>query len=187
MTGDEYRRVHGEDRVVEFSKEEIARSGMDEGDNFRDRRCIVYARNASYRIAEQLGFRYFVQLDDDYTEFRYRFDSEYRFTTSTPRSGPSGSRVPPNCWATPLTTSNRSKAVVGGADATTSLPGVSQRDEPSRWPNGRRLRRRRRTRSPRPTCARPLIRRVTEPSDEQLHLRHRTPDRLPRPPRFEDV
>lgn len=73
-TADEYRRIHGGDRVVQFSKQEIA-DRIDEGDNFNDRRCIVYARNAAFDVAEQLGYRYFVQLDDDYTWFAYHFDS----------------------------------------------------------------------------------------------------------------
>lgn len=70
-TADEYRRLYG-DRVVQFSKQEIAER-IDEGDNFNDRRCIVYARNAAFDVAEQLGYRYFVQLDDDYTWFAYHF------------------------------------------------------------------------------------------------------------------
>ena len=71
---DEYRRIYG-DKVVMFDKPEIA-SRFDEGDNFHDRRAIIYARNASFEIAEKLGLNYFVQMDDDYTGFRYRFNQE---------------------------------------------------------------------------------------------------------------
>lgn len=69
-----YRQLYG-DKVVMFDKIAIAKM-FDEGDNFQDRRTILHARNASFGIAKQLGITYFVQLDDDYTQFRYRYDSE---------------------------------------------------------------------------------------------------------------
>jgi hypothetical protein len=61
------------DEVVFFDKKAVAKT-FDNGDNFKDMRAIVYARNASFDIAEDLGIRHFVQLDDDYTSFQYRFD-----------------------------------------------------------------------------------------------------------------
>lgn len=74
---DEYRRRYP--RVVTFSKAAVART-FDEGDNFGDRRSIVYARNACFDIARALGFRYFVELDDDYDSgFYLRFDSQFRY------------------------------------------------------------------------------------------------------------
>lgn len=77
-TAGDYYRIHGQDRVIQFSKDEIAAT-FDQGDNFNDRRCISYARNAAYRIARDLGYRYFIQLDDDYINFRWMFDGELRF------------------------------------------------------------------------------------------------------------
>lgn len=73
-----YRARYGPEMVRVFSKSDIA-SRCDEGDNFSDRRAILYARNASFEIARELGLEYFIQLDDDYTEFAYRFDSAMRF------------------------------------------------------------------------------------------------------------
>lgn len=73
-TAKEYRSRYGVD-VVMFDKAAIAKT-FDEGDNFQDRRAIIYARNASFQIAKDLGYRYFVQLDDDYTGFYYRFDED---------------------------------------------------------------------------------------------------------------
>lgn len=70
-TANEYRKKY--DNVVVFDKKEIS-TRFDEGDNFRDRRAIIYARNASFEIAKKLGYRYFIQLDDDYTEFSYTYD-----------------------------------------------------------------------------------------------------------------
>lgn len=74
---DEYRIRYG-DQVEVFSKTEIAKT-FDEGDNFAERRAIIYARNASFDVARRLGFRYFIQLDDDYTDFRYRQNSQGEF------------------------------------------------------------------------------------------------------------
>lgn len=71
-SADAYRARFGDD-VVQFDKAAIAAT-FDEGDNFQDRRAIVYARNASFGIARDLGLRHFIQLDDDYTGFYYRFD-----------------------------------------------------------------------------------------------------------------
>lgn len=66
------------DEVVVFDKRAVAER-IDEGDNFEDRRTIVYARNASFEIARALGLRYFMQLDDDYTGFSHKRkpDDEY--------------------------------------------------------------------------------------------------------------
>lgn len=73
----EYRARYG-DKVLTFSKQAIA-DRFDEGDNFGDRRAIFYARNAAFDLAKEAGFRYFVQLDDDYFWFHYRFDGAGRY------------------------------------------------------------------------------------------------------------
>lgn len=73
-TRDEYIKVFG-DKVLIFSKSAIAQT-FDEGDNFNDRRAIIYARNACFDLAKQVGCRYFIQLDDDYTGFQYRIDGD---------------------------------------------------------------------------------------------------------------
>lgn len=63
------------DEVMIFNKAKAAQT-FDEADNFDDRRAIVYARNASFQLANELGIKYFIQLDDDYTSFGFRFDSQ---------------------------------------------------------------------------------------------------------------
>lgn len=73
-TADEYRARFG-DKVLQFCKSEIA-ARIDEGDNFNDRRAIIYARNACWDLARQVGCKYFIQLDDDYTAFSIRFNSK---------------------------------------------------------------------------------------------------------------
>lgn len=57
--------------VLMFSKAEIAKT-FDEGDNSGNRRTTSYVRNACFDLAEQVGCRYFLVLDDDYPSFRYR-------------------------------------------------------------------------------------------------------------------
>lgn len=73
----EYQKKYGKN-VITFSKSEIA-SKFDEADNFNQRKTIFYARNACFDIAEKLGYKYFIQFDDDYSGFYYRFDSNKVF------------------------------------------------------------------------------------------------------------
>jgi hypothetical protein len=73
---DEYReRYHGVDgtEVVQFDKAAEALT-FDTMDQSADRRAIVYARNASTRIARERGYTHVVQLDDDYSTFIYRLN-----------------------------------------------------------------------------------------------------------------
>ena len=70
-TEGQYREKYG-DRVLQFDKPAIARR-FDTGDNFDERRTVVYARNACFDLAEKLGCTYFLELDDDYTSIRYRY------------------------------------------------------------------------------------------------------------------
>lgn len=74
----EYKTLYGA-QVIVFDKAAIAQT-FDEGDNFNDRRAVIYARNASFQIARDLGLDYFLQLDDDYSEICYEFapDLTYR-------------------------------------------------------------------------------------------------------------
>jgi hypothetical protein len=58
--------------VIVFDKLERAKK-TDTPDLSEDRRTIIYARNECFDIAKRLGFRYFLELDDDYTQFMYRY------------------------------------------------------------------------------------------------------------------
>lgn len=71
-TKEQYETIYGKEKVIVFNKKEFA-DAIDEGNNFNDRRATVHARNASFRIAESLGYEYFILLEDDYTEFQYRY------------------------------------------------------------------------------------------------------------------
>jgi hypothetical protein len=71
----EYKRKFGK-KIIMFDKLAISKQ-LDEGDNFNDRRAILYARNACFDIAKKLGIKYFIELDDDYTDFRYKTDNKF--------------------------------------------------------------------------------------------------------------
>lgn len=79
-TADEYRQLFGES-VVMFDKKAMA-DKCDEGNNFDERRTITHARNACFEIAKERGIKYFVQLDDDYTAFAFRFRRKHHFVKS---------------------------------------------------------------------------------------------------------
>lgn len=79
-TAAEYRKKYG-DIVIEFDKLSVAKR-IDEGDNFNDRRAIIYARNECFEIAKKLGVEYFIELDDDYTAFCFKYNSEGVFKES---------------------------------------------------------------------------------------------------------
>ena len=79
-TYDEYYKKF--DNVEMFNKLEISKT-FDEYDNFGDRRAIIYARNVCFEIAEKLNYKYFIQLDDDYTGFDYRIYTEEKQKPST--------------------------------------------------------------------------------------------------------
>ena len=66
------------DQVIVFSKKDY-KDKFDIGDNFDDERVVVYARNSCYDIAKKLDITYFLVLDDDYTDFSYRFNDELSY------------------------------------------------------------------------------------------------------------
>jgi len=76
-----YQEIYG-DKVIVFDKSAIAKV-FDQGDNFTNHRGVVYARNASFQIARDLGLTHFMQLDDDYKCFDYRINDQLEY----PRPG----------------------------------------------------------------------------------------------------
>jgi len=78
----EYVKRFGADKVIIFDKRMIAKT-FDSADNFDDMRAIIYARNACFEIAKRYNVKYFIQLDDDYTNFSYRFDEKLDFKGKT--------------------------------------------------------------------------------------------------------
>ena len=79
-----YIENYGQEAVLVFDKRDTP---LDLGDNkFDDRRTVLYARNASFDLARGVGLKYFMQLDDDYTAFLYRFGKDYMPVTKYIRS-----------------------------------------------------------------------------------------------------
>lgn len=60
-------------QVLQFSKKEVEKE-FDPMDTQEDRRTIVYARNACFDLARKIGVRFFLELDDDYTSFQFRYE-----------------------------------------------------------------------------------------------------------------
>jgi hypothetical protein len=80
-TIEQYQKNYGIENVKMFDKKAMA-DEVDEGNNFDERRTITHARNACFKIAKEIGITYFVQLDDDYYYFGYRYDTGARKITN---------------------------------------------------------------------------------------------------------
>jgi hypothetical protein len=73
-----YTEEYGEDSVI-FLDKDGALPELDRGDNFDRRDCNVYARQQMWDLAEDLGYEYFMVLDDDYTNIQYRFNESFTY------------------------------------------------------------------------------------------------------------
>lgn len=71
---DKYKEKY-KNKVLVFSKNDYA-GKFDKMDNFGNKSCVVYARNAIWDIAKSLGLKYFAVADDDYLAFEYRVTSD---------------------------------------------------------------------------------------------------------------
>jgi len=56
----------------------------DNFDNSNNRQCPIYARNACFDVAENLGFEYFLVFDDDYIQFNYTVDDKMKHNKRLP-------------------------------------------------------------------------------------------------------
>jgi len=83
-TIDRYREQY-KNQVVVFDKLAISKT-FDEGDNFNDRRAVIYARNACFEIAKDLGIEYFLELDDDYSTFIHKFTASLQYREKPTRN-----------------------------------------------------------------------------------------------------
>lgn len=66
-----YRELYG-DKVYRFCKKDEA-AKTDTPDLSENRGVIIYARNYCFDLANELGVKYFCELDDDYTNFEFRY------------------------------------------------------------------------------------------------------------------
>lgn len=76
---DDYKKLYGE-QVIMFNKQ-TAIDMTDRCDNFGKRNAVVFARNYNFIIAKELGLKYFLQLDDDYTVFVNTFNNDNEYVT----------------------------------------------------------------------------------------------------------
>lgn len=74
---EEYKAKYGE-QVIVFDKQKAIEM-TDSGDNQKKHNSVVYARNYNFVVAKELGVDYFLQLDDDYTNFGYAFDGKLNY------------------------------------------------------------------------------------------------------------
>ena len=72
-TLNDYIKRYG-DKVLVFDKQEWY-DKTDSRDCFRNKASVLYARNASFHLAEKMGLDFFVQFDDDYSKFSYMFQN----------------------------------------------------------------------------------------------------------------
>lgn len=71
---DEYRKRYS-DILVTFNRKE-ASENVDAMDNLPNYRGVIYARNSCFKIAKELNLDYFLELDDDYREFSWRWGKD---------------------------------------------------------------------------------------------------------------
>lgn len=81
-TIDDYIKKYGEEKVKIFNKQEVF-DRTDTMDSQRKMNIVVYARNAVNDIVKEMGYKYYIVLDDDYDDWRYRIPkAEYGGKTS---------------------------------------------------------------------------------------------------------
>ena len=66
------------DKVIMFDKAAEAEN-TDCGDNFPERNTVLFARNAVFDIADRMGVEWFLVLDDDYNDFRYKIKENLQY------------------------------------------------------------------------------------------------------------
>ena len=78
-TADEYLKKY-RSRILIFDKDKYA-AMVDQYDNFNNLRTTTHARNACFDLAIELGYKYFLVLDDDYTSFLTRINQKLEHPT----------------------------------------------------------------------------------------------------------
>lgn len=70
---EEYKKNFGDEHVVVFDKLKKSLE-CETCDIPRKRNAVIYARESCFEIAKNLGLKYFLELDDDYTAFSTRIE-----------------------------------------------------------------------------------------------------------------
>lgn len=74
---EQYQKRYG-DKVLVFNKEDYLDT-VDTGDNSKKLNTVLFARNACFDLAHSVGVKWFLQLDDDYNDFRFKFNSNIEY------------------------------------------------------------------------------------------------------------
>lgn len=77
---DLYISKFGKEHVVIFDKLEKSKH-VDTCDLQTKRNIVIFARNSCHEIAKKLGLTYFLELDDDYVEFRSRVEKDGKLSS----------------------------------------------------------------------------------------------------------
>jgi len=80
-TIESYWHNFGKENCYVFDKQAVANK-IDIMDLLPGKSAIVYARNVCFEVAKNLGYKYFLQLDDDYSNFRGRIEVDGVLRTS---------------------------------------------------------------------------------------------------------
>lgn len=78
-TQEELYRQKFKDDVKVYRKKDVI-GEFEIGDNFQKNKGVVFAREGCTQIAKKLGIRYYMQLDDDYVDWGYRFNDDYQYS-----------------------------------------------------------------------------------------------------------
>ena len=70
-----YIENFGKEHVIIFNKDEALKT-FDIMDNFEGKGVPTFARNALLYITKELGFTYFLELEDDYVDFSIRIEKD---------------------------------------------------------------------------------------------------------------
>lgn len=72
---DKYYELYDKDIIISFDKKKV-KYKTDTYENTDRMNAVVFARNECFDIAKKLGLKYFLELDDDYVRFEYRYENE---------------------------------------------------------------------------------------------------------------
>lgn len=86
-TLEQYIRYFGRENLYIINKDECQKERpVDLGDAYSFKSVISWARNVQFKVARDLGYKYFVTLEDDYTEFAIRAPYLKSLLTSSRKS-----------------------------------------------------------------------------------------------------
>lgn len=81
-TKDEYVKRFGEEHVLVFDKQALMDDpSTDAMDNFKFHKSIMYARQAAFKVAKEMGFKYFAEYEDDYDSIRWRMNPKIEYSS----------------------------------------------------------------------------------------------------------